>query len=195
MCQQQAWWDQRLFRLVALEWGPSFRALTFFCLGGAMLGALSGGRLALGGRLTTFLGSFVLVVFPVVEIARSMVATQPPCDSPNIVWIVLDALRADHLGSYGYQHDTSPFLDELAHGSTRFEFAVSQESYTLASAASYFTSTYPPVHGVLYDEPQIDLLADEMLTAAEVLADIGYSTAAFVFNPHLQARYRFGQGL
>jgi arylsulfatase A-like enzyme len=194
MCQQQAWWDQRMFRLVALEWGPSFRALTFFCLGGAMLGALSGGRLALGGRLTTFLGSFVLVVFPVVEIARSMVATQPPCDSPNIVWIVLDALRADHLGSYGYQHDTSPFLDELAHGSTRFEFAVSQESYTLASAASYFTSTYPPVHGVLYDEPQIDLLADEMLTAAEVLADIGYSTAAFVFNPHLQARYRFGQG-
>ncbi|MDG2148506.1 MAG: hypothetical protein P8N09_03165, partial [Planctomycetota bacterium] len=96
MCQQQAWWDQRMFRLVALEWGPSFRALTFFCLGGAMLGALSGGRLALGGRLTTFLGSFVLVVFPVVEIARSMVATQPPCDSPNIVWIVLDALRADH---------------------------------------------------------------------------------------------------
>lgn len=118
----------------------------------------------------------------------------PPAGSPNVVWIVIDAQRADHLGCYGYERDTSPFLDSLAAHGVRFTHAVSQESYTQASVPSYFTSTYPLQHGVLYDQPTIDVLAPEFLTIAEVLKAAGYTTAAFVFNPHLKERFGFGQG-
>lgn len=118
----------------------------------------------------------------------------PPAGPLNIVWIVIDAQRADHLGCYGYERDTSPFLDSLAADGIRFTHAISQESYTQASVPSYFTSTYPLQHGVLYDQPTIDVLAPEFLTIAEVLQAAGYATAAFVFNPHLKERFGFGQG-
>ena len=64
-------------------------------------------------------------------------------DPPHVVWIVIDALRADRLGTYGYAPDTSPVLDGLADRGIVFERAMSQESYTQASVPSYFTSTYP----------------------------------------------------
>ncbi|MDX1382971.1 MAG: sulfatase [Thermoanaerobaculia bacterium] len=124
-------------------------------------------------------------------------ADDPPQAPParvNVVWITIDALRADHLGSYGYERDTSPYLDELAQRSVRFANAVSQESYTQASVPSYFTSTYPRQHRVLYDEPEIDVLDEDWITVAEVLSEEGYATAAFVFNPHLKRKYGFGQG-
>ena len=47
---------------------------------------------------------------------------------PNIVLIVVDDLRADHLGSYGYERDTAPFVDTLATGGVLFENVVSQSS-------------------------------------------------------------------
>jgi arylsulfatase len=112
----------------------------------------------------------------------------------NVVWIVLDTLRADHLSCYGYSRPTSPFIDSLAASGTLFENAISQESYTLASAASYFTSQYPPRTGVLYGQPDMDKLGAEYTTVAEVFRSAGYSTAAFVFNPHLQSKYNFDQG-
>jgi arylsulfatase A-like enzyme len=118
----------------------------------------------------------------------------PPGGPLNIVWIVIDAQRADHLGCYGYERDTSPFLDTLAADGIRFTHAIAQESYTQASVPSYFTSTYPLQHRVLYDQPTIDVLAPEFLTIAEVLRAGGYATAAFVFNPHLKARFGFDQG-
>jgi len=113
---------------------------------------------------------------------------------PNIVWILIDALRADHLGCYGYDRDTSPFMDEFAANSILFENAISQESYTQASVPSYFTSTYPHVNKVLYDSPTIDILDSKFATLAEVLRNAEYATAAFVFNPHLKAAFNFGQG-
>jgi len=122
-------------------------------------------------------------------------ASEPPKALPlNVVWIAIDALRADHLGTYGYARETSPFLDSLAGSAVLFERAISQESYTQASVPSFFTSTYPRQHGVLYDHPRIDVLAPGSLTIAEILRDHGYATAAFVFNPHLHRKYGFDQG-
>ena len=112
----------------------------------------------------------------------------------NVVWIVIDALRADHLGCYGYEKDTSPFIDHLASKSVLFRNAIAQETYTQASVPSYFTSTYPAVHGVLYDHPNIDVLDSRLVTIAELLSMEGFATAAFVFNPHLKARFGFNQG-
>ncbi|MFA5147305.1 MAG: sulfatase [Candidatus Omnitrophota bacterium] len=138
---------------------------------------------------------FFLVLFSAfvifVVIARNNV---PRGERPNIVWIVIDALRADHLGCYGYGRDTSSFIDGFAGKGILFEHAFSQESYTQASVASFFTSTYPWVNKVLYDKPMIDVLDPAFVTIAEILKEAGYDTAAFVFNPHLKAIFNFGQG-
>lgn len=130
-------------------------------------------------------------------LAFSVVACERPAplpERPNVVWIVLDALRADHLGQTIDGVPASPFLDGLRGDAISFDAAISQESYTMASVPSYFTSTYPTEHDVLYDQPRIDVLAEEFVTIAEVLQKAGYTTAAFVFNPHLRKKYGFGQG-
>jgi arylsulfatase len=115
-------------------------------------------------------------------------------ERPHVIWLVIDALRADHLGCYGYARETSPFIDRWSRESILFRRAYSQESYTIASVASFFTSTYPWTNRVLYDSPQIDALDSSFVTLAEVLREHNYRTAAFVFNPHLKARFNFAQG-
>lgn len=117
-----------------------------------------------------------------------------PPQGPNVVWLLIDALRADHLSCYGYDRQTSPFIDELAKRGVLFKNAYSQESYTIASVPSYFTSTYPIVHGVLYDNPTLDVLDSSFMTLAEILKQSNYKTAAFFFNPHLQTKLNVGQG-
>jgi arylsulfatase A-like enzyme len=112
----------------------------------------------------------------------------------NLVWFVIDAQRADHLGCYGYEKDTSPFIDDFAARGILFRNAMAQESYTQASVPSFFTSTYPVFHRVLYDNPRIDVLDPELDTIAEILAREDYFSAAFVFNPHLKSKFGFGQG-
>ena len=54
----------------------------------------------------------------------------------NLLFIVIDTLRADHLGSYGYARDTSPALDDLAAEGVRFGRQLAQSSWTKASMAS-----------------------------------------------------------
>lgn len=128
------------------------------------------------------------------ELPRDEDRNGPYCPRCNVVLIVVDALRADHVGFNGYHRNTTPFLDTLARRGVNFRNTYSQESYTQASVPSLLTSTYPTEHRVLYDRPLIDTLSEESLTIAEVLEAHEYSTAAFVFNPHLQARYNFDQG-
>ena len=141
--------------------------------------------------------SSVVLTFALLVLAEPQYATGRAPRTParhNVVWITIDALRADHLGFHGYARKTSPFLDSLASGAVVFERAISQESYTQASVPSFFTSTYPRQHGVLYDNPEIDVLRPDALTIAEILHQRGYATAAFVFNPHLHRKYGFDQG-
>ena len=115
-------------------------------------------------------------------------------EKPNVIILLVDALRSHNLGAYGYERDTSPWLDEWSKDAILFERAYSPESYTMASVPSLFTSVYPNVHQVLYDQPVISTLSERYVTMAEVLTNAGYQSAAFVFNPHLQKRYNFDQG-
>ena len=112
----------------------------------------------------------------------------------NVVWFLIDALRADHVGCYGYKKNTTPFIDGFAKKSVLFEKAFAPESYTQASVASFFTATYPATHQCRYDHPRIDTLSPKFLTLAEILGFAGYATAAFVFNPHLNSKYGLNQG-
>ena len=72
--------------------------------------------------------------------------------SPNILLIVVDTLRADHLASYGYKRETSPNLDRLAEQGVVFESAFATSSWTLPAHASLVTGRYPHEHGA-EDEP------------------------------------------
>jgi arylsulfatase A-like enzyme len=110
---------------------------------------------------------------------------------PNIIWLSVESVRADHLGCYGYARDTTPQLDRLAAESTVYERANSVTSWTLTAHASMFTGLYPTAHRVT--QPK-DRLADDYTTVAEVLAESGYQTAAVVAGPYLSRAHNLQQG-
>ena len=120
--------------------------------------------------------------------------------SPNVVFVCLDTVRADHLGCYGYERDTTPFLDALAASGTRFADASSAASWTKPSVPSFLTGTFPCQHGVYEGSSRLrmgavtDILPDEALTLAEVFQERGYRTAAFVHNAQLRPGNGFEQG-
>jgi len=71
-----------------------------------------------------------------------------PQGPPDVVVILLDTLRPDHLGFLGYERETAPFLARLARESTVFESATSSAPWTAPATASLFTGLYPTQHGV-----------------------------------------------
>lgn len=120
---------------------------------------------------------------------------------PDIVFILIDALRADHLSSYGYHRPTSPVIDGLAADGVLFRQAVASSTFTKTSIASLFTGRHPFQHGVYFgnlnDRPgriASDVLAAGEETLAEALRDAGYLTTAWVQNTHLQWFMGFDQG-
>jgi len=110
---------------------------------------------------------------------------------PNILLVTIDTLRADHLGSYGYDYDTSPNLDRLARESVRFGDAVSVSSWTLPSHASIMTGLFPFEHGV---ERDLNALPPSADTLAERLQRAGYTTFAATSHSYLTERWGFAQG-
>ncbi len=100
---------------------------------------------------------------------------------PNIVVILIDTLRADHIGAYGYDRPTTPVIDELARTGVRFENAVSQSSWTLPSIMSLFTSLHPRAN---MSSTLPEVLDDAEITLAERLREAGYSTMSVATNPY-----------
>jgi arylsulfatase len=103
-----------------------------------------------------------------------------PHRPPNVVLITIDTLRADRLGSYGYELDASPRIDALAREGVVFERAVAAAAMTAPSHASIMTSRYTRGHSIGFGNGTTRL--DGLATLAEVLRDAGYATAAFVGN-------------
>jgi len=112
-------------------------------------------------------------------------------ERPNVLLITIDTLRADHLGSYAYDRETSPALDELARRGVLFEKAITQRTNTMPSLATLLTGTYPPTHRVLNNQ---QLLQDYNLTLAEILREHGYTTCAVISNPGLTSKFNYNQG-
>ena len=103
-------------------------------------------------------------------------ATEQP--GPNVVLVVVNALRADHLQCYGYGRTTTPTLDRLADSSLLFTRAFSQSGYTMPSMMTLFTSLYPDSH-MVYDAFKDRLDDGEIRTMAELLAQNNYRTGWF----------------
>ncbi len=111
---------------------------------------------------------------------------------PNVVMIIVDTLRADKLGCYGFEEDTTPELDALARAGVLFTRPIAQCSWTRPSIASMITSEYPRRLG-LYDE-QDEILADRFVTLAEVLQANGYNTLGITANPVINSVFNMDQG-
>ncbi len=114
-----------------------------------------------------------------------------PAGAPNVVLVVVDTLRADHLGCYGYAAAKTPHIDALAARGTRYASTFAQASWTRPSFATIFTSLYPSSHGAVH---KADSLPDRVDTIAELLARAGYYTVGFADNANISPAFNFGQG-
>src|SRR5438046_10733710 len=85
------------------------------------------------------------------DISSSSTVRSP---QPNILMIVMDTTRADHLSVYGYERDTTPNLKKLAQDAALYTNAISAADITLSSHASLFTGFYPSWHGARGRPPE-----------------------------------------
>ena len=124
-------------------------------------------------------------------------------ERPNVLLISLDTLRADRVGSYGYQRPTTPFLDELAARGVRFSHAFINTHCTPQSHATVFTSLYQEAHGVGMgpgDGRDVDqirsmyTLDEAHTTLAEILRDAGYLTLAVTEGGFMDREFGLDQG-
>ncbi|MDQ1349581.1 MAG: hypothetical protein QG573_2962 [Acidobacteriota bacterium] len=109
----------------------------------------------------------------------------------NVILIVVDTVRADHLSLAGYGRPTTPRLAEYAQRGTYFERFHSHSSWTRTSVATLLTSLMPRAHGLI---SSADVLPRALTTLPEVLQEAGYQTFAFVANPQVHPQFGFEQG-
>jgi len=110
---------------------------------------------------------------------------------PNLILILVDTLRSDHLHAYGYSRETSPHLDALARRGVLFEQAISAAPWTLPSAMSLLTGRLPSSHRVENDGMK---LAPGIPILAEVLKQSGYATSAVVSHIYVDSPFGFQRG-
>ena len=119
---------------------------------------------------------------------------------PNLLIVMIDALRADRVGVNGNPRGLTPHIDRLAAEGVNFTQAFSHSTWTKPSVATLFTSLYPSQHGLRAvttpssGGPAADVLADRWTTLAERFSAAGYHTGAVINQVHIRARYGFAQG-
>ena len=112
-------------------------------------------------------------------------------DDLNILFVLIDTLRADRLSAYGYQRETSPNIDALAATGVRFASQLSQSSWTKCSMASMWTGSYPARTGVTR---AAEAISDDAQMPAEILQDAGFRTFAIWRNGWIRPAFGFSQG-
>jgi len=125
--------------------------------------------------------------------AATAVAPVPPrlSQAPNLILVMVDTLRADHLSCYGSQHVPTPNLCELAGDDGSIFDGFAHASWTKPSSASLLTSLLPTSHGAM-SKPAA--LSEDIIFVSEVLQDHGYTTGGIVSNINLAPSFGFDQG-
>jgi len=131
---------------------------------------------------------FALLVLSSLDACRRAARLPQP---DHIVIIVVDAVRPDHLGCYGYSGNVSPNIDRLAQDGALFENAYSNAPWTKPAVATLFTSLYPNVHRAI---DRFDTLSEKALTLAERLKKNGYFTAFINNGNALLHEFNYDQG-
>ena len=134
----------------------------------------------------------------------ALIGCDSSSESPNIILILVDTLRADYLGSYGFEGDISPAIDRMAAESIIFTRSISQAPWTKPSIASLFTSLSPETHRVVDVDgrywrdvggiQKTSALPEDAVTLAEALNENGYQTAGWSGNGWIIDELGFSQG-
>lgn len=181
---------------IAVHLGLAVGALLVLWLVRRLLLAMSRGG---GGILSSAVAAVVLVVTGIAATAvldatatgKSVPSTPGSAQGPNVILIIADTLRADHLGSYGSTTTKTPQMDRLAKDGVVFENAFSNSTWTRPSVATIVTSLYPSSHRVML---KTDLLPEGVTTIAETLREGGYRTVGYVTNINVAPSFHFEQG-
>jgi len=137
---------------------------------------------------------YLIVLVIVITILGTIFFVQKAVNGkkPNIAVLLLDCVRPDHLGCYGYTRSTSPHIDELAKNGCVFNFAISQAPWTASSVASLFTGCYPATHGAgvsseneMFKFEEVSSVRgplEPLTLMAEFFAENGYKTHFYSSN-------------
>ena len=139
-----------------------------------------------------------MVAFLVAFLSLSGCSTQLKSEFPknstdqfDIVFVSIDTLRSDHLSCYGYERETSPFIDSLAKNGVRFEHARSASPWTLPAHTTMFTGQLPATHHIVDDKVSLDS-STPVLPA--ILKENGYQTGGFVSTLYVSKIFGFNRG-
>jgi arylsulfatase len=134
---------------------------------------------------------------------------RPARGRPDIVLVTIDALRQDHLSSYGYRRLTTPAIDRFGRSAVTYTRAITPAPYTKAAIASLMSGLYPSSHKAVTatasfvesmtghlaaPATRTDVLSSKIVTLAERLRAAGYHTLGFTGNPFLIESFGFAQG-
>ena len=141
-----------------------------------------------------------LVAGAVAPAATADGGPRPWIPPERVLFVVIDTLRPDHLGSYGYDRPTSPTIDAMARDGAIFTAARSTSSWTKPAIASLFSGVGPMVHGVekgtagQLRRGTVDALDAGWATLPEIFRHHGFMTVGFCGNPHVAAATGLDQG-
>ncbi|MBP8129231.1 MAG: sulfatase [Candidatus Hydrogenedentes bacterium] len=115
---------------------------------------------------------------------------RPPASRrPNVLIVLIDTLRQDHAGCFGYARETTPHLDALARDAALIRGLTPPSSWTRPSVASLLTGTYPNTHGA---QDRVDKRRADVPTLADALRAAGYESQGFVTNLHCLPTWNMG---
>lgn len=138
----------------------------------------------------------------IVALTTALIAVTTGCSPSrpqNVILVVVDTLRADHLGLYGYERDTSPELDKWASQGMVFEQALAPSPWTLPTFGSILTGLSPSQHAAglrvrSAERWQRAPLSSDVGTLPEILRQNGFATGAIVNNPFLREHFGASRG-
>ena len=146
----------------------------------------------------------VSFLLPVGDAERATPGRAPAAaaGAPNVLLVVLDTVAASHLGSYGYERETSPRLDQLASDGALFEQHYSAAPWTLPSHASIFTGLHTNTHGTGWEKPRLadgvasvgTVAHNDFQTLSEELSLLGYDTCGVSEKAWLSTESGLTQG-
>ncbi len=125
------------------------------------------------------------------NITQAVIEAGGEVERPDILLIIVDTLRRENLGCYGYDRPTSPNVDRLAAASIRYDRAYSQAPWTTPSTAALLASRRPVALGIRGQKKRLD---DDVLLLPEILQTHGYRTGAVLGNRIVGERWNFDQG-
>jgi len=141
--------------------------------------------------------ALALYGLPAVVPNPSAPAGVAPSQSPSVLLIVIDTLRADFVSGTGGGPGTTPAIEKLTHDGIVFDRAHAAAPWTLSSFGSILSSTYPSQHRAGLRDPGTGRrfgLSQSLPTLAESLHAAGYATAAVLTNGYLSRRYGLSRG-